>query len=204
MRRAIGFLAAVILFTASSRPASADILVQNTSGSAGIATAYFGESFTTPTGGPFTNIAFNFYSDIPATAPVAGGTAFLLSQEYLGSPSALGVGTSGFLAASTSIVNNQYVFGASLVLQGGTKYYLYENAIITTSGGAGIAGGNTYFATTATSNFAALRVPGSTALQASNFLLSGNAVPEPSSLALCGVAGVVGLVVGRARRRPLA
>ena len=39
-----------------------------------------GQSVTTPAGGPWNNITFNFFSDFAGT-PAAAGTLFLLSQE---------------------------------------------------------------------------------------------------------------------------
>src|SRR5882757_8437152 len=96
--------------------ASAGVIDTNTAG-AFSNTAFFGESFTTPGGGPFNNIAFNFFSDVPATTPTAGGTAFLLSQVYLGAPAGLTTATPGFLAQSTSISSGRYLFNPSLILQ---------------------------------------------------------------------------------------
>jgi hypothetical protein len=74
-----------------------------------VAVAVFGESFTTPSGGPWSGIQFNFYSDVPPTAPAATGDAFLLTQEYLGTPSAHGSSTPGFLAESTGISGGKYI-----------------------------------------------------------------------------------------------
>jgi hypothetical protein len=189
----------VTSFLAVQGTASADVIVQNTGGAAGIQTEFFGESFTTPVGGPWTGIAFNFYSNIPATIPTAAGTAFLLSQAYLGTPSALGTGTPGFLAASTSITGGKYIFDSSVTLQANTMYFLYENAALATSGGNTLAGAAAYFAGTSNTDFATATVGGIP--QVANFSLTGQAVPEPSSLALCGLglAGTIGYV---ARRRP--
>jgi hypothetical protein len=183
-------------FLAVQGTASADVIVQNTGGTAGSATEFFGESFTTPVGGPWTGIAFNFYSDIPATIPTAAGTAFLLSQQYLGTPSALGTGTPGFLAASTSITGGQYIFDSSVTLQANTQYFLYENALMTTTGGNSLTGAAAYFAITSDTDFATFGAPP----QVSNFSLTGQAVPEPSSLALCGL-GLAGTIGYGARRR---
>jgi len=89
---------------------------------------YCGQSFTTPSGGPWHNITFNFYSTpaggaTPASTPAAAGTAFLLTQEYLGTPAALSSSTPGYLAQSISISGGVYVFPSSLALSPGTKYW---------------------------------------------------------------------------------
>lgn len=87
-----------------------DTIVQNTGGSSGVVNEFFGQSFTTPAGRGWFDIAFNFYSDIPAVTPVADGIAFLLSQEYLGAPAGLDSNTRGFIAKSTSVSGSRYVF----------------------------------------------------------------------------------------------
>lgn len=66
----------------------ADTIAENTGGqnvNNNIA-FYQGQSFTTVTVTPESNIAFNFFSDVPATTPYALGTGFLLSMQYLGTP----------------------------------------------------------------------------------------------------------------------
>ena len=182
MSRLIGMLTAGLVSALALPAAPGATILQNTGGDIGSIFAFVGESFTTPEGGPWSNITFNFYSDVPATTPAAAGTAFLLTQEYLGTPNALGTGTAGFLAQSTGISGGQYVFDPSLILQPNTKYFLYENLAFTTSGGNTFAGGNAYFAFPATDSFAPAPVPGGSGLQAANFLLSGTpvntAVPE--------------------------
>jgi len=88
-------LAAIVALATATLAATID---SQTAGSnfVGNSTNYFGESFTTPGGGPWTDIGFNFYSNIPATTPVAVGTAFMLSEEYSGLPSGLSSSTPGF------------------------------------------------------------------------------------------------------------
>jgi hypothetical protein len=191
-----------------SGPVSATpTIIQWTSGTAGIyEPVYFGESFTTPSGGPWNNITFNFYSTpaggpaTPASTPLAAGTAFLLTAEYLGTPAALSSSTPGYLAQSTSISGGLYIFPSSLVLSPGTKYWIYENAPMTASGG-GTGGGSAgagYFAQTATSNFD----PGDGG-QVVNYNLSGGSMsvaPAPPTFLLT-VAGLlcVGLYLTRRR-----
>jgi MYXO-CTERM domain-containing protein len=145
----------------------------------GNSTNYWGESFTTPGGGPWSNIGFNFYSDIPATTPAAAGTAFMLSEEYGGTPLGLSSSTPGFLAASTSIVSGQFIFDPSLVLQPDTQYFLYANTPFSITGTRGDFSGQVYFTTSTSQDFTLLD-----GLVDANFLVSGNAiasVPEPSN-----------------------
>jgi hypothetical protein len=156
---------------------------------------YFGQSFTTVTVSPESNIAFNFFSDVPATTPYALGTGFLLSVEYLGTPSALSSSTAGFLGQATAS-GGFYTFDGSLTLQPATQYFFYENAPIPAdaiSGGNIYAGGHDYFTSSASSNFDA-RARGST-----NFRVTGlpiNGVPDSGStwtLLLLGLTATFGL-----------
>src|SRR5438876_287002 len=87
-----------------------------------------GQSLTTPLGGPWRDIAFNFFSDLTATTPAAEGTLFLLTQEYLGSPDALDSSTPGYLAQSAQITGGIYGFDSAVILQPGTQYFFYANA----------------------------------------------------------------------------
>jgi hypothetical protein len=186
--------------------AAAAVLDSNTAGNLGTMTEFFGQSFTTPAGGPFNNIAFNFFSDIPPTVPSAGGTAFLLTQVYTGTPAALNSSTPGFVAQSTGVSGGQYLFSPSLTLQGSTKYFLYENASILTSGGNAITGGEGYFALTSTTNFVTANTPAlNGTLQSANFVLTGNAVtaavPEPATFGLLAMVFGLGGIATRLRRR---
>jgi hypothetical protein len=145
-----------------------------------------GESFTTPGGGPWNSISFNFYSNIPATTPAAQGTAFLLSMAYAGTPAALSNATPGFIASSISNAGGIYTFDSSVILQPNTQYWIFSNTAFGISGSttAGTAAQSLY-----TSNGGAFASNG---LQVANFTLNGAlATPEPSSwvlitFALCG------------------
>ena len=204
MRRLFGTLAAMFLIASTTPSVSAEIILQNTGGTAGTLTEFFGSSFTTPTGGPFDNITFNFYANIPATTPSAAGTAFLLTKEYLGSASALSTSTAGFLAESTGISGGEFVFASSVVLQANTQYFLYGNAALTSSGGNTFPGSAAYFANSSTDNFAMATVPGTNNPQASNFLLGGTTmatVPEPSSIVITGIGLLASLGAWRRSRR---
>jgi hypothetical protein len=183
-----------------SPSAFATVIVQNTAGPFfGATNGFDGQSFTTPSsGGPWDDITFNFFSNLPPTTPTATGTGFLLSQEYLGTPSNLSSSTPGFLGASTGITGGMYVFPVTLELQPGTQYFVYGNAAIPTmTGGNNISGGINFFANTAANNFS----PDNAGASA-NFSVFGTVVPEPSTwvMLLIGFAGL-GFAFRRSRRK---
>jgi hypothetical protein len=186
-------LSIILIATASLAPAG--VILQVTSGT-GFATESFGESFTTPSGGPWNSITFNFYSDVPAVTPAAAGNAFLLTQEYLGTPSGLSAATPGFLAESVSISGGVYIFNPSVVLDPNTEYWLYEDTLMTStgSGTGGSAAGQAYFSD-GTSSFSVFDGG-----QLANFTLSSSSVPEPSTLGLSAV-GLIALALCVRRRR---
>ena len=179
----------ILLLTASISQAA---VINQYLGGTVTATAVFGESFTTPSGGPWTSIEFNFYSDVPPVTPNAAGNAWLLTQEYLGIPSALSASTPGFLAEAVNISGGIHIFNPSVALSPGTEYWIYEDVVtsITGSGTGGGPGGQAYFANDTASNFSAAGGG-----QIANFTLTGT-VPEPSSLLLLctGLSGVAGMI----------
>jgi hypothetical protein len=126
------FLVGVILLATASISQAA--VINQYLGGTVAATAVFGESFTTPSGGPWTGIQFNFYSDVPPVTPTAGGNAWLLTQEYLGLPSALGASTPGFLAEAVNISGGKHIFNLSVALSPGTEYWIYEDAVTSITG----------------------------------------------------------------------
>jgi hypothetical protein len=198
MRRRILVAAGLALTFGASGPVEADILTQNTA-ETNSGTGIVGQSVTTESGGPFDNITFNFYSDVPATTPTAAGHLFILTSEYLGTPSALSSATPGFLAESTGIIGGVYQFASSLTLQGSTQYFVYEDtSFLTSGGGNGYAGGQLY-ELNGSGNFVA--DPQSD----SNFTLSGTpisaAVPEPSTALVAVVGAVAFLAYGWSRHR---
>ena|SRR5918993_1240845 len=87
---------------------------------------WVGQSFVVPESGSFGDLRFNFYTF--RKAPVAFGSLFLLTQEYLGVPGALSAATPGFVARSESIDDGVYVFNTSAAITGGTKYWVYTDA----------------------------------------------------------------------------
>jgi hypothetical protein len=198
MTRLAAAAAALGLVHGAAAVGRADVLASNTAGTVHNAIGlYAGQSFTTAAGPSETDIAFNFFSDVPATTPFATGTGFLLSQAYTGLPGDLGTSTPGFLGEATA-AGGFYEFGPGVTLAGGTQYWFYENALIPAgdiSGGNVAPGGNDYFTFSAGADFRGFP-------QSTNFEVTGTPVPEPSSLALCGL-GVVG-AAWYARRRKAA
>jgi hypothetical protein len=195
MKHALTMLAALALLLAGTGRAQAGTITQNTGGPfapiGGL--PIFGQSLMTPSGGPWHDLTFNFFSDVPPTTPIAAGTAFLLTQEYLGTPANLG-SAPGLQAQTSNIVAGQWVFAPGVTVQPNTMYWIYQNAIFPQiSLGNTVAGIHDYFANTANINFSAE----STSI---NFRLSGDVVPEPASLTLLGI-GAVGLIGYGWRRR---
>ena len=171
-----------------SSHAFATVIVQNIAGTLGSGSGFFfGQSFTTPSsGGPWDDITFNFFTNVPPTTAEASGNAFLLSQQYLGTPSNLSSSTPGFLAESTVITGGMHVFSTALELSPGTQYFVYENAVSPTLTGANtISGGQLYFASNTSPDFAGDVI-------SLNFTVSGDvvsaAVSEPSPLMVLVIA----------------
>jgi hypothetical protein len=87
-----------------------------------------GQEVTTPSGGPWDDIVFNFYGG--NGNPVALGTVFLLSQPYSGTASALSTSTLGFIAdAVGGGLGGVYTFASSVTLQPNAAYYFYDSAL---------------------------------------------------------------------------
>jgi hypothetical protein len=138
-----------------------------------------GQSVTTPPGGPFNNIRFNWYTF--SGTPTAFGTLYVLTQEYLGLPSGLGPSTPGFVASSDSIVDNVYRFAPAVTLNGGTQYWFYtdtQGSFVTSFSESIYAGGDLYLTGVSTLPFhKAMGGPG--IFLDANFTLSGAAASVP-------------------------
>jgi hypothetical protein len=189
MRKHPRVIAALLVLLGSASIAKADTIDSFTSGAA-TATDYFGESFTTPSGGPWDSITFNFYSDVPPATPAAAGDLFLLTEEYLGDPAGLSSSTPGFLAESVSNAGGVYTFSSPVTLAAGTEYWVYTDASfeISGSGTDGSSAGEAYFADSNTTDFSA------DGGQITNFTLQGTTgVPEPPTygLMLLGIGAVL-------------
>ena len=153
-----------------------------------------GQSLTTPAGGPWNNLQFNWFDDLGA--PRAFGTLFILTQEYTLGPFALSNATPGFVtAALPNIAGTDYVPPSPIIeLQPSTTYYFYANAV--PPGPIKIATNNPLTlgsAYEASSSFAA--VPDNDLA----FSLTGVVVPEPSAFLLTALA-LLGLFAHRHRR----
>ena len=176
--------AVVACVTASSAP-----IVSVTDGTAS-ASFVPGQSLTTPSGGPWSNITFNFIST--AGLPTAAGSLYLLTQEFLGAPNQLSTSLPGFVATSQS-AGGLYTFDPSLTIVGSTLYFVYANTSLLLTGSAvgSYPGGDLYSTIMAGSNFSR------NAASDANFLLAGTPVstivPESGSLYADGawVSGVL-------------
>ncbi len=185
----------VALLVASTAPLHAATIAEDVSGTTSSRFQFFwGQSFTTPAGGPWRDIAVNFY-DLTHT-PYAAGTGYLFAAVYSGTPAQLSA--AGALAVSSVADGSVYRFGPSLRLQSGTQYFFYEDtAMRLLGGGIGDVGGTSVFTQFGTGSFASAG-----GLNAA-FTVAGTAVavPEPASWAML-VTGFAGLgAVARCRRR---
>ena len=193
---------ALAIALSAAAPASAVVLTSSTDGT-GIASGFFGQSFTITGSGSFTNIVFNFFSDSPATTPAASVTGYFLSTAYAGTPGALGGATPGFLG-SAAAASGFYSFGSGVTLLAGTQYFLYSNGSfgggITGNSSGTYSGGDAYQAITAASSFIILTG------QDTNFRVTGNAVGavDGGSTAVMLALGAMGLLLGRRSLRPRA
>ncbi len=171
-------LASSLIICFAGRPLrlQAATLVQFTVGNIG-GSSVIGQSVTTPAGGPFNNIAFNFYGFDGSLFPTAAGTLFILDQPFLGAPADLG-SAPGLIGQSTGISGGIYQFDPSLTLLGSTQYFFYANQGFPTRGDPfdHYAEGKLY-AVNGTGNFAPTFAD-------ADFLLTGSIAPLPSALFL--------------------
>lgn len=197
-------IALVLTLVGFCAVADASVIREYTAGTINRIEQYPGESFSTPSGGPWNNITFNRYvEENGARTPAAFGTLFLLTQEYLGTPAGLSPSTPGCIAHADSPGGIVYAFDPALTLLPDQTYYFYANSFNVIYGGGDDAGATFY-----TSGRGDIPFVQFTTVDA-DYRLSGDVieggpgvpapVPEPSALALI-VLGTVGLL-GAARSR---
>jgi uncharacterized protein (TIGR03382 family) len=159
----------------------------------GVEDIYAGESFVTPGAGPYSNIVFNFYSHNKIT-PEAPGIAYLLSEQYLGTPNGLSSSTPGYIT-SVAGSGNLYTFSTSVELQANTEYRIYDSSLFAAFGwGSNTNEGYQYHAGNGTSNFQASTGGGVF------YLPQCDAAPEPATAGLA-FAGLSALTMIARRRR---
>jgi hypothetical protein len=198
------------------------IITQNTTGTVATVGSGFsdGQSITTPTGGPWDDIGFNFVqcanpSGVSCLAgtntPYALGDLFLLTQVYDGLPSALSSSTPGFIAEATTIVGGVWTFAPSVTLNSSTQYFFYmdtpfSGVEILYSNGNPYPGGQSY---EANSGNGPTYGPDDSAIASEDhvFAVTGtaatSAVPEPGTGVLTGLvlAGLASIQTLRRRAR---
>lgn len=212
MYRTLGLVVLVIAFTGI--PASAGLIVGHYANSYTVnSSPFYGQGVTTPSsGGPWTNIEFNWL-DIGGN-PQAHGSMYILTGSYIGSPEDLSSLTPGYLASTSTIIDGVYKFAPSVTLTPDTQYHFYMGAfmdgalppptpVYRTSGNSyngGLAWGQLYPNTAPSARYYGR---GTSDMGFELSAGSAPAVPEPSSAILLALAAGVGAVVYRRKRKAL-
>jgi hypothetical protein len=78
--------------------------------------------------GPFASIRFSWQRYVGfSPGPSASGSLYIFSQEYQGPIRGLSPSAPGFVAVSTSVQDEEYVFSDAVTLQPGTTYWFYSS-----------------------------------------------------------------------------
>ena len=198
----VALLTALLFSTAAVDGA---VILSEKDGTSSVVNQIPGQSLETGSGGSWTDITFNFYNADSPPDSVASGTLYLLSQEYLGQPVNLSTGTSGYISHTSTTQaegsGNEWVF-SEVTLESETQYWFYatssQSIVVNGSNDDGI-GGQYYEANSPTLAFAA-----TTETEDANFELEGTAsseaIPEPGSMLISGIAGI-GMAWSAVRRR---
>jgi hypothetical protein len=112
------------------KPPPSDLFIQNysppsTSPSPNNSNQTPGQEVTTPDGGPWANIQFNFW-DIDGNV-YALGDLYLLAEPHIGSPASLSRSAPGFIGTAAAI-ENKWTFDENITLQPNQHYYFYMSS----------------------------------------------------------------------------
>ena len=202
------WLVATVCLCGSPRVALAEIIVEQQAFDT-TSNKIPGQSLTTPAGGPWTNLTFNWFDE--GGNPVADGDLFMLDREYLGPPDLLTIETPGVIAMLVPnklgfeyVVNPTPSSGGNPPedfepVRGNAPVFIYSkyrpSAPLRMSGDDVYVGGHAY--EEPPGEFVPL--PGSDWA----FRLQGEVIPEPSSLALAvwALLGLSGLTYRAYHRR---
>jgi hypothetical protein len=187
-------LSTILLATLLALPACADIISTNFSGVSGNSNGQTpGELVITPDGGPWDDLAFNFYDT--SGNPYALGDLYLLTSAYTGTPQALSTSTSGFLAVATA-ASDQWVFDPAVSIDADTHYYFYMSENPPTGTVADIAGSSAFGSAGGTGNFVSRPFAMQYTLDGT---VQGSSAPEPAAVTLL-LGGVAMISVVKRRR----
>jgi hypothetical protein len=155
-----------------------------------------GQSVTTPAGGQWQDITFNFYASATGV-PQAEGSIYLFGSAYTGTPQALSSSTPGLLGIASDS-GSFYSFAPSLVLSPNSQYFFYSDTRPGGPGGTTVTGngfgGGTYL-NSPNGNGDFFASPGADTA----FRLQGTVIPEPAT-ALLVASGLLGLAAIRRRK----
>lgn len=172
-------LAIIFCWTASANASL--ILSENLGGTASSATdVFWGQSVMTGSGGPWSNIQFNFYQ---GSSKLAWGNLYVLTSQYNGNPNGLSSASNvlGVATASAGL----WSFSSSVILSANTMYWFYSESALADSltGNNDVQGSGYSYTFNGSTNFAFSD-------NDINYTLAAtlSEVPAPSSLALLALS----------------
>ena len=122
---ALSIIVAMAVAAGTAMPpgaARADVLAEDTDVSGPVVEAYWGQAITTPAGGPYDDLVFNFHD---GSTPVAAGNLYLFSSPYTGA--ADGLASASYVAVA-AVADGVYTFDHTVTLQDSTQVFLYSDA----------------------------------------------------------------------------